>query len=423
MYRNICEMKRITKSFILLFTLLLPVHFLPTQTLSAEYKADTTVDIKESVNDNLYIAAESIRIKAGIEGDLIAAARNISIDSSVTEDINLAAESIDIDAEIGGDARLAGNSIRINKNISGDALIFAQTVEIDRGVTIGGDLNIYAQEVDLNGNVSKSTIIEAESISINGSVSGNLESYSASFRLDGEISGTAKIAAENINLEEDALFKESVQYWTKDGEDFDFGSSIAEGVGIKYNEDLKNYKSDFEADWGVNPILMWFLSMLSGILVISILMLVFKKQFRNNGETIIRKPLHSLGSGFLYFVSAPVISILLFITLIGLPLGILGIVLYIFSWVFAIPVTATAGAFALDKYQDLKLKPVRLWLASIVLQIALSLLLKIPFVGFIIVAPLVCTVFGGFFIKTTKSSNTTGTAEEQNEDNKDINRA
>jgi cytoskeletal protein CcmA (bactofilin family) len=379
-------------------------------------QAQDRITVGEPIEDDLYLAGDTIRIEAEVDGDIFAAANSIRVESQVSQDVNLAANEVDIDGTILDDVRIAANTVNITESIGGDLIVVANTVEVEEGVLIEGDINIAAGTVEIFGEVAGDVDIYAEDIDIRGNIAGNLTVGGDSLRIDSAIGGDAKIASSIIVLDDAASFEQQVEYWTEEGEDFSFVDSIDSEEQVTYNEDLRDELTGSNQDFSFEifpggALMLWFLGAMSGILTISFIVLLASRHFRKAGTSIVDDTLKSAGVGALYFLLTPLFAVVLMLTIIGIPIGIFSMVIYIFSIVFALPIISVAGAYAIDVYQKLNYSVLKIWLISIALYIGLRLVLLIPFVGFFVIVVLALIAFGSLLIPKKIESDSTATGE------------
>lgn len=75
------------------------------------------------------------------------------------------------------------------------------------------------------------------------------------------------------------------------------------------------------------------------LIVGGLLLILCRQTIEQTAITLRQHPGKSFLYGLLYYVLMPIVTILLFITVIGIPIGLLSLALYIFSFVFAKLVT------------------------------------------------------------------------------------
>jgi len=304
-------MKKLNKIFV--FALAIAM-FLPFSTLAATMKAGQEVHVQkgENVKDNLYIAAGNVSVGSDVFGDLLAVGGNVLLSKDVSQDISAAGGSVTILGGSGGDVRAAGGNILIAGKMAGDLLAAGGTVVVSSDVTVGKDAVIAGGQITLDGDVSGNVSITGGVATINGHVKGNVKT-----RTDGKLTlGSGAVI--DGNLEYSARSQDSLV--VNEGALVKGETSFSE-IAIPQKSDVKKF---------IPAIIGTFILFKILALLVSALILVFLfRRFSNTLlENTMKKPLEVLGKGFIALVVIPAASILLFVTLIGMPLGIILLLSY-----------------------------------------------------------------------------------------------
>ncbi len=114
------------------------------------------------------------------------------------------------------------------------------------------------------------------------------------------------------------------------------------------------------------------------------------------------EPWWNLFYGFVYLVLTPFIGMLLMVTIFGLPLGVLTLVLYVFSIIFLAPVTALVLTKLTQDYYKTKWGKGMVFLISIGFYIVLKLLNLVPVIGWVAKLLLYAVVLGALCVTKTK---------------------
>jgi hypothetical protein len=216
-----------------------------------------------------------------------------------------------------------------------------------------------------------------------GNTHSNLRASGGSVRLNGEVHGDAEVRAEELLIGPDTRIRGRLVYHGPTAPEVPEGAVIAGGVehhadgSPRWFDDTRPRVHD--ALRGVGSFL-WFV----GVFVAAALfVLMFPGFARDAAAAIGRKPLQSLGLGIAILVCVPFLGVVLLITIIGIPLALLLVPLYLLvlflGW-------ATAALFIAQRGLEV-LRPGRAvtpaWqlLALFVGLVALWLLRQVPFAG------------------------------------------
>ena len=355
--------------------------------------------MNQAQNQDQYLAGEKININATVRGDITAGAENLIISDTVLGDLLIGAGSIHINAYIGDDARLSAGDIEINSIIEGDLVVFAGSVLIGEGAEIRGDLIAYAGEVYVKGTVSGNILCGAGEIILEGNVGGNADLKAGKVKVFGVIAGDMEMSAKKLDIGEAARCEGSVRYWSGDGET-ELSAFSDEAV---YDEDLAIVDKDF--DWGVvagllgaGIIAYWIIFILSTFMVLLLLEHFLGSQFNRAAHLIESKFVLSFGYGMLYFIGIPILSIIMFVIVIGFPIGVLTLSLYLLTLLFTSSICGlTLAHYFKNKYGSswTYFQTVGYALLTVVV---LKVIFWIPFLGRLLKIILAASVFGTFIM-------------------------
>ncbi len=299
------------KSKIILgFLWLLAFLAIPVQAGSVFSWAEQTIYVNTPVERNMYAAAGNLMISKPIGGDLIAFGESISISSNVNEDFMGFGTNIYIDSKVAGDVRIAWQNIIINQDIWWDFIAFGASVTVAPDVKIWWDFVVYWATVNMNGTVNGNAYIGSEWLSLNWQIKGNAKLNFEEIKLgDGaKINGSLSYKAPQTNTELEGISNGEIT----------FKASIKEG-SQKFFFGLIKWIVFYK--WA-------YISLFALILV-----LIFRKIFKEVSDTLKKSPRQSLLAGFLCYTLPPFAILILLITVLGIPLAWILSLLYIILWI------------------------------------------------------------------------------------------
>lgn len=352
------------------------------------------ITISQPVYEDLYIAGGNITINAPIYGDLIIAGGTIIINDTVTNDILLAGGTVTFNGFVGDDIRCAGGNIHIAKNVTGDVVITGGRVTIDKTATIGG-LLASGGNITIDGNVNGEVRGAFGDLFLNGNVSGNVDCRGGSITVNGNIADKSVLSSKYIIIGSDAIFNNDVRYWS-------------EQTSLDFNQHIKNGKAIYDpslrirsAKWyylGATTLfaLLWYLGM--ALLMILIIQYLFSATMKKAANTVFNSTLKSLGIGVLFFIAVPVAAVVAFVTIVGVPVGVLLVFSYVALILLATVLTSIVTANWFNNRYDKKWSYWRLVFVAFGIFILLKLVFLIPFAGWLIMIFLVCISFGSILL-------------------------
>lgn len=306
---------------VLLFCLFLFAS--PLFAFTSESGEDVTIS-GEALED-VYAFGNRVQLVDDIDGDFISAAGMIDVSGNVEGDLMVAGGTIDVSGGIGDDVRAAGGRINIDSDIKDDLMIFGGQVSISEGTKIGGDL-----------------IVSGGTVSVNGEVEGKLIASGGNITVSGKIGKGVQINyVDSLTVTSSAGIGGDLDYSSSNEAVISENAEIAGGVNFTLLE-LKTEEKEaikeaslsiFAATYFGGKLISFLSLFILGILLILVMPEVFEK-FNDR----IRNTLgFSIGAGAIMIFLVPVIisilmviSIILFITLIGSGIGLVVTVSYIF---------------------------------------------------------------------------------------------
>jgi Polymer-forming cytoskeletal len=352
------------------------------------------VIISQPVYEDLYLAGGNITINAPIHGDLIIAGGTIIINDTITNDILLAGGNVTFNGFVGDDIRCAGGNIHISKNVVGDVVIAGGEVTIDEKVMIGG-LIASGGNITINGNVMGEVKGAFGNLILNGSVEKDIDCRGGKITINGTVSGKSVLAARNIFIERNAVFNGDVRYWNKQGS-LDFKQSLKTGKGT-CDPSLRIRTCQWYYLGAATAIgFLWYLGM--ALLMILIVQHLFSATMKKAANTVFDDKLKSLGYGFLFFIVVPIAAVIAFVTVIGVPVGLLLTFSYVALILLATVITSVVAANWFNNRNNYKWNYWRMVFAAFGIFILFKMIFILPFAGWLITIVLVCIAFGGILL-------------------------
>ena len=279
------------KKILYIFTLL--IIFILTSNVFAE---NTTT------SSNLFSFNNNISIDKDVDGDVYAFGQTISIDNLVLGDIISAAKDISIESEeVKGNIRIVGQKLDINVKNTKNITAAAENISISKD-TNSNAIYAAARSINFKG-YTNDLYASGETIFIDGIIKGDLNVDCETLVLmeNAEVMGNIKVKSPNQPVINSKITLNDIDY-----------EKVTKGNEVWLN------KSDIS--WEI-------MSICTAILMGFIIYIIFKKSFievDRNLKGIIKYLLIVLST----LILIPMISIIMIITIIGMPIGIIILILY-----------------------------------------------------------------------------------------------
>ena len=280
----------------------------------------------EVVNDDLYLFGSGITVDGTVNGDIIAFGNRIAINGPVNGRLNGAAQDITVRGRVRDSVRMAASIVDISSGVGGDLVAAASQVNLMPGGSVGRDFLVAAGTVRVDGPVGRDILGSIGNLFINSSVGGNVDVECRSLNLEpaAGIAGDLTYRSENVAAQaKEANIKGQVKQVVpppQPGPSAESMGRIAAGV-------VSAIVVFIVILLIIVAVLKYIAALLTGIVFI----LIARKYIPGLMQTLKSKPWPCLGYGALFFFLAPVAIGIAFLLVIGIPLGLAGLALYILA--------------------------------------------------------------------------------------------
>ncbi len=343
----------------------------------------------ESISEDLVVACKTLEMNGKIQGDLLAGGMSLTVRNMVDGDLTAGGYSIKVSGNVGDDVRLSGANLEISGTINGDLVAF------------GGNVNIA-------GNVKGDVITGGGNVKISGNIEGTVDARCGEMIIEGTIGQNVVLTASKLTLSPTAVLRGGLTYTSKSEANIQGGAQI-DGAVIREEGGMMifwglcsavaNYLPEQPGNWKEwkDGLPAWFRALfrlssfvsllIAGIIIISL----YERHATMVADRIISFPLKSFGLGLLFLVGIPIVALILCITIVGLPLGLVAMTTcLVFSYISRVYVALVIGREILDRISK---QEIRIIWPLILGLLIITLLSFIPyFIGGII--QLVCVLFG-----------------------------
>ena len=261
-----------------------------------------------------------------INQDFIAAGKRVDIAGNVEGDNYIVANRAIIDGNINGDEIIVAGQATLNGNIQDNLRVIAGKVMIEGSV--GGNTTIVATDVYIGPQVvmSDSVVIIAGNVVTQGEIKGNATIISASASIDGTIDGNVSATTQQLQLGQSALIKGNVSYTSQNQALVAKNAQINGQISYTQNQAVSDNDRQSQIVKATQQIFSvskaaYSITLIIVALIVSTLMPNYAYRTINMIES---KPLYSMVIGSVCIITAPVVCTLLMISIIGLPLGVIG---------------------------------------------------------------------------------------------------
>lgn len=310
---------------------------------TAETRSGGTVVVEEgeTVDDDLEAFAGSVVVRGTVEGDLTTAGGDVRVAESGT---------------VEGDVEMSGGSIEVAGNVTGD---------VEAG---GGSVRVTDT----------------------GQIDGSLQAGAGSIFVDGVVGGDAELGADTITLGPNARIGGDLTY---DGDLSRADGSTVEG-SVTRDESVQTGGGSTLGIPGLGGPLFDVYGALVTLLFGVILLFAFPRFSTEVADRVAADPVRTGGIGMLVALGVVVGLVLLFVTFIGIPLSLAGLLLFaLVLWAASVYGRYALGEWLLS-YAGLDSR----WLALVVGVLAVALVGVIPLLGQLVETVVLVLGFGALVL-------------------------
>ena len=280
------------------------------------------LEANEVEDEDVYIAASSARIDGRIEGDLLIASGDIAIGGVVTGDVfAITHGQIEVTGTVEGSVRALSRGLAVPGTVEGDVAVTSGTVDVSGDV--GGDFLLVAGSATITGTVGRDVLGRF----VNG-------------ELDGSVGGDVDISVRSLRVGPGADVGGDLLYRA------DRDASVSGGATVAGQFKRLPSRATFVVRvWLIGATILGFLAFIITGLV---LFLVFRSTMARATGLVRTETWRAVWVGFLAIIGLPLISILFVFTVVGAPVGVLVMILWLLGLVFApVPAVAAGGDLVL----------------------------------------------------------------------------
>lgn len=355
------------KIWIGVIVLLLPIQFVSANTVVRS--GDTvTMTENQSIEGSFYAVGGTVALSGKIEGDAVVIGGNVSINGEVSEDLAVLAGTVNVQGPIDQDVRIVAGQVTISDTVNGNLVVVAGKLNILSGAKITGDLLFYGDDATIQGSVDGKILGSAQTIRIDSAVKGGVDIKSGSL-----------VVGELARIGGDLKYSSNQEAVRAPGAEIT-------GKVIK-SSDTGAVDNNTSNTFAKKTIAIMFLVSLFATLA---LYLVFRRLIEKFGRNVGTNFLLEAVTGFFVLTLAPLVILLLTISMLGAVVGVIVLFVYLLLLALTLPLMAvTAGRMSQKLMKDLEPISIQyLVLGAVVVNI----ILIVPILGGII--------FLGFYLLT-----------------------
>ena len=263
-----------------------------------------------------------------VDGDLIVAAERVTLAGTVRGNLFVFARSLELTGKVAGSLIALVESTELDGEVAGSVYAASDRLRLARGGRLARDLGVLSNEVVLGGHVGRDVFFAGERLELRGEVGRNVQAR----------------WERRVTLLDAARIGGDVDLWLGDPNDLVRapGAQIAGELRTHERHGARGHWLDIYRQpwfWALHAV-GFVASFLFGLLVYSLAPRLLRFEL-----STARQFFGALGVGFVALVATPVAIALVALTLVGIPIAVLGL----FTWLTAIYMAEIVVACAVGR--------------------------------------------------------------------------
>ena len=344
-------------------SLLISALIIPVVAFAAELRIGESPSFSssETIQKDLYLAGGNVTSSGKVNGDLAVGGGNILINGAVSQDLFVGGGSITIVADVGDDVRAGGGNIIINGKVGNDLVVGGGQTSVT-GAGVGGDV-LWAGGM----------------LRVDAPVGGTMQLAGGEVVINSHVRGNVSFKGQKLTLGKEAIIDGNLDYSAQKE------ATIEAGAVVKGQTNFEQLKTPAQGISGKGIIAILSVLFLGKFLALLVFALALGLFFNRYSSVLVgnavTQPLLEMGRGLIVLIVLPVVSVMLLVTLIGVPLGLLGLIAFATLLLIASPLAAIILGSVLHKWMFKPAEYKIVWQTILLGAVVYTLLGLIPILG------------------------------------------
>lgn len=280
----------------------------------------------EALDDNLVASAETVEVDGTVRGDVVAMADRVTIRGVVVGNVFAFGREVLVTGRIDGALHMACEHCSLEGEVTRSLYAAGENVSITETGRVGRDVYLFGEGLRMDGRGGRDLFAGGKWVEVRGELGRSVHTHSERVAVFGE----ARIGQDLVIAIPENGESEVAPAATIGG---DVSESLIEHAMPAHGHGWT------DAGFYLRALVFVVSAFLVGMLLHALMPVVFLGQMETSGEF-----LRCLGYGFVALIVTPVVLVLCAVTVVGIPIAILGGFVYLtLLFVSAIVVAALVG--------------------------------------------------------------------------------
>ncbi len=355
---------------------------LPLSTHAALIKGGDEYSLRQLdvVTGDLYVGAGTASIAGVVRGDLSVGGGTVLYSGYTAGDILVGGGTVTLTGRANDDVRVVGGTVIVSGPIAGDLIVAGGQVRVESTASIAGDV-----------------LVGGGRVVFDGPVQGNVRVYGGQVDIESIVNGSVEAAADKLVIGPRARIRGDLIYRAPQRAVI-ANSAVIDGKTIyKETKDFAAMGKTSVREAVTAFLGLWLiLKFIMTLLIALIIALLFGNLAHELVYRVVHEPWWTVLMGFVLLVSLPVATLLICMTIVGIPIGILALLMYAFFILLSIPLASLiCGVWAIKLIKKESTIAVT-WQAAVLGALIYTVLGFIPILGWVVKLLFVLAALGAF---------------------------
>jgi cytoskeletal protein CcmA (bactofilin family) len=311
-----------------------------------------------------------------IKGDVFLSGDRLSVDGTVNGDVYAFGRSLDVTGHVLGDVIVFAHDVHVTGQVDGNIRSFANNLTLSG--TVGRSVTIFCEELklDKSGKITRSVTALSDRFLLDGRVGQDLLAMNGRMDLKGQVDGEIQLRSDTFTIENTAQVGGAIHFRGQKPAEVSPQAKLASAVDYQHVEKGEHQE-------GGAHYYLWRLLWSASFILYGLVLTWMMPKFAGECFACAENAGVSIGLGVLVGISLFFASLLVCVTIVGLPLGVLGFALWL-AMLFSAQIVfgGLIGRWILGRTEDTWGRVGRMALGMGILGVVVPLLHQIPVAEF-----------------------------------------
>jgi anti-sigma factor RsiW/cytoskeletal protein CcmA (bactofilin family) len=270
---------------------------------------DTHIGAGETVAETLVCTGDVITIDGTIDGDLVLGAERVVMRGTVTGNLYVFGSEVEIDGVVLGSVLAVGERVRLGGRVEGAVTLGGERITIADGARVERDVALFGDGARMEGVAARDVAFAGEWIEVRGEIARDLH----------------VLGADEVRLLDSARVGRNVRahLWGRNDQvEQAAGATVGGELQVVQESVIREHYLALYQDQGFY---MMLLVGAAAAFVFGLLIYLLDPRLFAADPPDARGFFRSLGSGFVVLLAGPVALVLVGLTVVGVPVAVLGV--------------------------------------------------------------------------------------------------